>query len=82
LSHLQNDATAVKNFAIVGGHIYGGGLANYTLAKQKGKEVWMTEHYNDGNTWASMMQTAKEIHDAMTVADYNAYILWSVIPLG
>lgn len=62
--------------AIIGGHIYGGGLSNYPLAKQKGKEVWMTEHYNDGTDWASCMQTAKEIHDSMTVAEFNAYVYW------
>ena len=73
---MQNDGTAVSKIAIVAGHIYGGGLQNYALAKQKGKQVWMTEHYNDGNSWDSCMQTAKEIHDAMTVAEYNAYLLW------
>jgi glucuronoarabinoxylan endo-1,4-beta-xylanase len=66
----------VKNFAIVGTHIYGAKLVNYALAKQKGKEVWMTEHFNDGNTWASCMLTAKEINDAMTVAEFNAYVYW------
>lgn len=31
-------------FHIICGHIYGGGLAAYPLAEQKGKEIWMTEH--------------------------------------
>lgn len=73
---ILNDGAAVNNVDIIGGHIYGGGMVKYGLAQSKGKQVWMTEHYNDGSDWNSMMTTAKEIHDCMTIAEYNAYVLW------
>ncbi len=51
-----NDSTAVNNFDLIGGHIYGaeagGKLSAYPLAEQKGKNVWMTEynfHQADGD---------------------------------
>ncbi|MDR3652513.1 MAG: hypothetical protein P4L34_06040 [Paludibacter sp.] len=79
---LLNSTETVNNFDIVGGHIYGGGLNDYPLARQKGKEVWMTEHlWNDEKTgydwlWASSLQKfAKEINDCME-ANYNAYVWW------
>ncbi len=40
-----NDANAVNSISIVGGHLYGGPPTYPTLAKSKGKDVWMTEHY-------------------------------------
>ncbi len=36
---ILNDSVAVKNIHIIGGHLYGGGLARYPLAESKGKEV-------------------------------------------
>ena len=42
-SILNNDA-ACSNLAILGGHLYGGGNFDYPLARQKGKEKWMTEY--------------------------------------
>lgn len=81
-NQLLNDATAVNNFDIAGGHIYGGGLSAYPLAQQKGKEVWMTEHLfnqegpnKDGLGWDAALILAKELHDCMT-ADFDAYIWW------
>ena len=79
---MLNDPAALANFDIIGGHIYGGGLAKYPLAEQKGKEIWMTEHLfnTHGNypfdlTWKAAMTVAKEIHHCM-LADFNAYIWW------
>jgi O-glycosyl hydrolase len=79
---LLNDPEAARNFDIIGGHVYGGGLAAYPLAAEKGKEVWMTEHLfnTHGNypydiTWKAAMTVAKEIHDCME-ADFNAYLWW------
>ncbi len=40
---ILNDAVAMENLNIVGGHLYGSGFASYSLAEQKGKEIWMTE---------------------------------------
>ncbi|MBW8333762.1 MAG: T9SS type A sorting domain-containing protein [Prolixibacteraceae bacterium] len=79
---LLNDAKAAANFEIVGGHIYGGGLADYPLARQKGKEVWMTEHLlgsGDGlvNNWDLALTVGKEINDCMK-ANFNAYVWWYI----
>ncbi len=79
---ILNDAEAVENIDIVGGHIYGGGLARYPLAQEKGKELWMTEHFineeenrSKVSYWKECMMTAVEISDCMEV-DMNAYIWW------
>lgn len=79
---LLNSTETVNNVDIVGGHIYGGGLNDYPLARQKGKEVWMTEHlWNDETSgydwlWApSLQKFAKEINDCMG-ANFNAYVWW------
>ncbi len=79
---LLNSMETVNNFDIVGGHIYGGGLNDYPLARQKNKEVWMTEHLlneeKNGYDWLwapSLQYIAKEINDCM-VANYNAYVWW------
>jgi len=62
-------------------------LRRITLAAQKGKEFWMTEHlFNDTQkdadmpeinwTWKpSLDYVAKEIHDCMA-ANFNAYVWW------
>jgi len=79
---LLNNTETVNNFDIVGGHLYGGGLNDYPLARQKAKEVWMTEHLlneeKNGYDWLwapSLVFVAKEINDCMA-ANFNAYIWW------
>ena len=78
---LLNDAGANANFDIVGGHIYGGGLYDYPLAREKGKEVWMTEHYTSSdrsaNLWPDALLVGNEITDCMQ-ANFNAYIWWYI----
>jgi len=71
-----NDAQAAANVDLIGGHIYGAGLAPYPLAVAKGKEVWMTEHLELTTDWAGALTTAKEIHDCLAVASFNAYLWW------
>jgi len=78
-----NDSAAVGNISIIGGHLYGASPFYYTNAKSKGKDVWMTEHYlvptgSGGTTpvMADAISMAEEIHNSMTVADYNAYVWW------
>lgn len=71
-----NDPVAAANVDIIGGHLYGGGLAPYPLAVAKGKEVWMTEHLELTTDWSGAMQTAREIHDCLAVADFSAYFWW------
>jgi len=77
-----NDSAAVGYISIVGGHLYGSNaLFYYTNAKNKGKDVWMTEHLlvpanNSSPVIADAISLAEEIHNSMTVADYNAYVYW------
>lgn len=73
---ILNDSVARSNVDIIGGHIYGGGLADYPLARNNGKEVWMTEHLNTDTSTTGIIQTAKEMVDCMAIGNYNAYIWW------
>lgn len=75
---ILNDSNARANVDIVGGHIYGSGLADYPLARNNGKEVWMTEHLNLDFSTTGQMQVAKEILDCLAVGNYNAYIWWQL----
>ncbi len=81
---LLNDPAVAEQLDIVGGHIYGNGLADYPLARQRGKEVWMTEHYTDSgnepdraNFWPLALDVGRELHDSM-VANFNAYVWWYI----
>ncbi|MBL4561617.1 MAG: cellulose-binding protein [Labilibaculum sp.] len=90
---ILNDSEAVNNISIVGGHLYGSGLASYSLAEQKGKEIWMTEHLlnlNSGENsnnwtedtpaetiWEETMDMVQEIHASMS-RNWNAYIWWYI----
>lgn len=79
---ILNDSIACSNLDIVGGHIYGGGLASYPLAEQKGKEVWMTEHLSgetgQANDWAWGLPVASEMNNVMK-AGMNAYVWWYIV---
>jgi len=71
-----NDPAAVSHIAIVAGHLYGTSPSYYTNAESLGKDVWMTEHYFSDTGITGAMELAKEIHDSMTTAQYNAYLVW------
>jgi glucuronoarabinoxylan endo-1,4-beta-xylanase len=81
-----NDSVAASHVSIIGGHIYGGGISPYPLAKSKGKEVWMTEYLinSSGNgsnmdtSWAAALLTAQSINNCMN-ADMNAYVWWYIV---
>jgi glucuronoarabinoxylan endo-1,4-beta-xylanase len=87
---LLGDPKSAGNISIVGGHLYGG-APNYPVAGAKlGKENWMTEHYLDSvnksdtsTSWVTSIDDAiaiaKEIHDGMTLAQYNAYVHWWLV---
>ncbi|MGD8779408.1 MAG: FlgD immunoglobulin-like domain containing protein [Ignavibacteria bacterium] len=86
---ILNDSLACANLDIVGGHIYGGGLASYPLAEEKGKEVWMTEHLTESNhsanIWSFAMDVGLEMNSVMK-ANMNAYVWWYIVryygPIG
>jgi glucuronoarabinoxylan endo-1,4-beta-xylanase len=75
-----NDPNAVGKFGIVAGHLYGSSPAPYPNAVNAGKEVWMTEHYlnlaGTQPTVVDALAAAKEIHDSLTIGQYNAYVWW------
>jgi glucuronoarabinoxylan endo-1,4-beta-xylanase len=71
-----NDATVASYISIIGGHLYGSGIAPYPLATDQGKELWETEHYFDDDTIGNITKMGKEIHDCMVTASMNAYVYW------
>jgi len=77
-----DDANAVGKISIVAGHLYKASPFNYAKARDKGKEVWQTEHYLTPTgaqpEIADAVAAAAEIHRSMTEAQYNAYLWWSV----
>ncbi|MCF0215274.1 MAG: carbohydrate-binding protein [Fibrobacteraceae bacterium] len=65
-----NDASALKNWDILGAHFYASEASTadnffqYSLADQKNVERWMTEHYTEsqgsGNYWRVVMNTGDQ----------------------
>ncbi len=78
---ILNDSLANAHTDIIGGHIYGGGIAPYPMAEEKGKEVWMTEHYTtsdrSANIWPDALLVGDEIHRVME-AGWHAYVWWQI----
>ena len=73
---ILSDDGASANLDILATHLYGGGLVENLLAKSKGKEVWMTEHLDTNITYSANLNTAVEIHECLTRANFSAYIWW------
>lgn len=87
---LMADTKAANNLGIIGGHLYGSQPGYASTAAKLGKELWMTEHFLDSvnkssskTSWSTSIDDAialaKEIHDGMTVAQYNAYVHWWLV---
>ena len=81
---ILNDSAACANTDIICGHLYGGGLASYPLAEQKGKEIWMTE-YLSGNAdsthpadWSWCLPVAQQMSGVLQ-AGMSAYVWWNII---
>jgi glucuronoarabinoxylan endo-1,4-beta-xylanase len=75
---ILHDSAATANLDILAGHIYDGGLSPYPLAREKGKEVWMTEHLVLETDYEANLGTAQEIQDVMK-AGMSAYIWWYIV---
>lgn len=73
---ILSDDGAAANVDIVGTHLYGGGIVENQLARNKGKEVWMTEHLDTNITYTANLNTAIEIHECFTKANFNTYCWW------
>lgn len=76
INTLLNDPGAVANLDLLGTHIYGGGIVENATAKTLNKEVWMTEHLDTNIYYTANINTAVEIHNCLTQANFNAYIWW------
>jgi glucuronoarabinoxylan endo-1,4-beta-xylanase len=74
---ILSDPVAAANISIIGGHIYGGGIASYPLATDKGKEVWMTEHLTTNTSWSADLSIASEIDNCLYY-EMSAYIWWYI----
>jgi len=73
-----DDSSAVGHIGIVARHLYGTSPSYYTNAFNKGKQVWMTEHYLTGSGISGAVALAKEINDSMSIANYSAYLWWYI----
>lgn len=83
-----NDSVAASHISIIGGHIYGGGIAPYPLATSKGKDLWMTEYLiNSGGPptnlsidtgWTGAIQLAQSMSNCMN-ANMSAYVYWYIV---
>ena len=73
-----NDATAAANVSYIGLHLYGAQMKPYTLAVQKQKKIWMTEHFFDPEDIGTMLSMAKEIMDCFE-NQMNAYVWWYLV---
>jgi glucuronoarabinoxylan endo-1,4-beta-xylanase len=62
---------ATENVEIIGGHSVAAGRLR--LARSNGVDDRALELTTD---WAGALVTAKEIHDCLAVANFNAYIWW------
>jgi glucuronoarabinoxylan endo-1,4-beta-xylanase len=76
INTILNDNAAVANLDILGTHIYGGGIIDNPTARSLNKEIWMTEHLDTNIHYTANLNTAVEIHDCLTKANFNAYIWW------
>ena len=76
---ILNDAGAAQHLDIVAGHLYGVTPSDDPLARSKGKELWMTEHYidsaADANDWTKALPVGVEVHKSM-IANHSAYVWW------
>jgi glucuronoarabinoxylan endo-1,4-beta-xylanase len=71
-----NDPAAAAHIDIVGGHLYGTAPVPYPNAVAKNKEVWMTEHTVESPGLQGALDLGLEIHESLTVGNYNAYVYW------
>ena len=80
-----DDPNAEDKIGLIGMHLYMNGTSQgspflYTNAETNDKEVWMTEHYltpaGTQPAIADAIQAAEEVHNSLTVGNYNAYVWW------
>jgi len=79
------NAEAWKYSSILATHLYGGNPTAYPEIQAAGKEFWQTEIYDtDTRTedpgMGSALRVCKLIHDALTIANMNAWHFWWIKP--
>ncbi len=74
-----NDPVAVTNVGLVGGHLYGGTIADYPNAHNRGLPTWMTEYLINDQTINTAIQSAQQIHDCLATGNMSAYLWWKCI---
>ncbi|WP_170976822.1 glycoside hydrolase family 30 beta sandwich domain-containing protein [Massilia sp. HP4] len=78
---ILNNAAAAQHLDIVSGHLYGVTPSDDPLARGKGKELWMTEHYtdssSDANDWVKALPVGVELHKSM-LSNHSAYVWWYI----
>ncbi len=81
---MKADADAMKYTDIVATHEYGGTVKAYPDIAASGKEFWQTEIYDTQGPadpgMGSALRTFKLIHEALTIANMNAWHFWWVYP--
>jgi glucuronoarabinoxylan endo-1,4-beta-xylanase len=76
---ILSNTTAAANTDIYAYHWYGANRYSLnTQAYNLGKEIWMTEYFNDDQTIAGAIGTAVDIHKQLTINMANAYCWWWV----
>jgi len=76
---ILDDPAASANTDICAFHWYGANRFRlWTKAFDQGKDIWMTEVYDDDQSLTAAISTAKDIISFLTVNQCNAYIWWYV----
>ena len=74
-----NNVTGAANTDICAHHWYGANRFQlWTNAYNKGKDIWMTEYYNNDQSLNAAITTAVDIHKFLTINYDNAYVWWWV----
>jgi glucuronoarabinoxylan endo-1,4-beta-xylanase len=82
---IKANTAAMSYLSIIATHEYGCSVKAYADIAQAGKEFWETEIYDQGSSTAdpgmgSALRVVKLIHDALTIANMNAWHYWWVYP--
>lgn len=84
---ILNDSQALANMDILGAHLYGTQVSNfsYPLFEQKGagKELWMTEVYypnssSSADLWPEALEVSYHMHNALVEGNFQAYVWWYI----
>nr|CAD2186410.1 unnamed protein product [Meloidogyne enterolobii] len=73
---ILNDPQSAAAVDIIASHGYGFIMKSQPLVKKSGKQFWMTEHCIDAGDFNSVMKIAEQIHNSLTIAEFNAYVHW------